>query len=112
MAATSAERILSAVRAIPPGQVAGYGEVAARAGLPGRARLAARVLSENDDPDLPWHRVLRANGRIAFPSGSWHFDQQCQRLRAEGVTVVGGRVRGISPVTSVDEQVWGPLKGR
>ena len=44
MAAKSpAERILAAVRAIPRGQVVGYGEVAHRAGLPGRARLAARA---------------------------------------------------------------------
>ncbi|HBK46169.1 MAG TPA: cysteine methyltransferase, partial [Xanthomonadaceae bacterium] len=46
-------RILKAIRAIPRGQVAGYGEVAARAGLPGRARLVARVLAGNDDPQLP-----------------------------------------------------------
>ena len=43
------DRILAAVRAIPRGQVAGYGEVARRAGLPGRARLVARVLAANDD---------------------------------------------------------------
>lgn len=103
-----AQRILSAVRAIPRGQVAGYGEIAARAGLPGRARLAARVLSENTDPSLPWHRVLRADGRIAFPSDSSHYDEQCQRLRCEGVTVVDGRVRGVSAVTSIDEQLWAP----
>lgn len=105
---SSALRILSAVRAIPRGQVAGYGQVAARAGLPGRARLAARVLSENTDPALPWHRVLRADGRIAFAPGTQAFDTQCQRLRAEGVVVVDGRVRGVRAVPSVDEQLWGP----
>jgi methylated-DNA-protein-cysteine methyltransferase related protein len=109
MAAKSpAERILAAVRAIPRGQVAGYGEVAHRAGLPGRARMAAKVLSENTDPGLPWHRVLRSDGRIALPEGSQAFREQCQRLRAEGVTVVNGRVRGLKAVRSVDEQVWGP----
>ena len=76
------DRILAAVRAIPRGQVAGYGEVARRAGLPGRARLAARVLSNNTDPKLPWHRVLRADGRIAFPAGSEGFREQGRRLRA------------------------------
>jgi len=105
---SSAQRILSVVRAIPRGQVAGYGEVAARAGLPGRARLAARVLSENTDPDLPWHRVLRADGRIAFAQGTEGFETQCQRLRADGVEVVGGRVRGVRACISVDEQLWGP----
>ena len=102
-----AERILAAVRAIPRGEIAGYGEVAHRAGLPGRARLAAKVLSENIDPKLPWHRVLRSDGRIALPEGSTGYREQCQRLRAEGVTVVNGRVRGQKATRSVDEQVWG-----
>ena len=105
---SSADRILAAVRAIPRGQVAGYGEVAHRAGLPGRARLAAKVLSENTDPKLPWHRVLRSDGRIALPEGSKAFREQCQRLRAEGVTVVNGRVRDLKAARTVDEQVWGP----
>ncbi len=103
-----ADRILAAVRAIPRGQVAGYGEVARRAGLPGRARLAARVLGENADPQLPWHRVLRSDGRIAFPEGSAGFREQCQRLRSEGVSVVRGRVQKLRAAPTVDEQVWGP----
>ena len=105
---SSAERILAAVRAIPRGQVAGYGEVARRAGLPGRARLAARVLGKNEDPQLPWHRVVRSDGRIAFPEGSSGFREQCQRLRSEGVAVVRGRVQKLRAAPTVDEQVWGP----
>ena len=105
-ARTDAERILAAVRAIPRGRVAGYGEVAALAGLPGRARLAARVLSTNEDPRLPWHRVLRADGRIAFPEGSPQWHEQVQRLRAEGVEVRGGRVAR-RPRT-LDAALWGP----
>ena len=88
-----AERILAAVRAIPRGQVAGYGEVAHRAGLPGRARLAARTLSENTDPKLPWHRVLGAGGTLSLPKGSAGFDEQIGRLQEEGVPVIKGRVR-------------------
>ncbi len=105
---SSAERILAAVRAIPRGQVAGYGEVARRAGLPGRARQAAKVLSENVDATLPWHRVLRSDGRIAFAEGSKGFREQCQRLRAEGVVVVGGRVRNLKAAPTLDERIWGP----
>ncbi|PPU75812.1 MGMT family protein [Xanthomonas cucurbitae] len=101
-------RLCQAIRAIPAGQVAGYGEVAARAGLPGRARLVARVLSGNDDPQLPWHRVLRSDGRIAFPPGSASHDEQCQRLRAEGVPVVQGRVRRATAAQRLDAAVWGP----
>lgn len=104
----SAAAILKAIRAVPRGQVAGYGEIARRAGLPGRARLVARVLRENEDPQLPWHRVLRSDGRIAFPEGSHHYREQSQRLRAEGVQVVKGRVLGQRAAATLDEQVWGP----
>jgi methylated-DNA-protein-cysteine methyltransferase-like protein len=103
-----ARRILAAVRAIPPGQVAGYGEVARRAGLPGRARLAARVLAGNEDPALPWHRVLRADGRIAFAEGSAGWREQCRRLRAEGVRVEGGRVKRARGAGDIDAEIWGP----
>ena len=105
--ASNEDRILAAVRAIPRGQVAGYGEVARRAGLPGRARLAARVLSQNDDPRLPWHRVLRSDGRIAFPSGSEGHREQSRRLKAEGVAVVDGRVRMPRRGDDLDAVLWG-----
>lgn len=100
------ERILAAIRAIPRGCVAGYGHVARRAGLPGRARLVARVLGRNDDPGLPWHRVLRSDGRIAFPPGSEGWRDQARRLRDEGVEVVDGRVR--MPADTLDAALWGP----
>lgn len=88
----------------------GYGQVAARAGLPGRARLTARVLGMNEDPQLPWHRVLRADGRIAMPEGSRGWREQSQRLRAEGVVVERGRVRmpALDPVQALDAEIWGP----
>jgi methylated-DNA-protein-cysteine methyltransferase-like protein len=105
---STAERILAAVRAIAPGQVAGYGEVARRAGFPGRARLAARILSTNEDPGLPWHRVLRSDGRIAFPEGSEGYLEQSRRLRAEGVTVANGRVRmPARKAFDMDAEIWG-----
>ncbi|KRG69229.1 cysteine methyltransferase [Pseudoxanthomonas dokdonensis] len=105
---TDEARILAAVRAIPAGQVSSYGDVARRAGLPGRARLAARVLSHNSDPLLPWHRVLRADGRIALPEGSRGYREQSQRLRAEGVQVTRGRVSMPSREQLLDAQIWGP----
>lgn len=105
---SAADKIFAAIRAIPRGEVAGYGEIARRAGLPGRARMVARLLSENSDRTLPWHRVLRSDGRIAFPEGSRGWREQTQRLRAEGVIVENGRVRGRRAAATVDEQVWGP----
>jgi methylated-DNA-protein-cysteine methyltransferase-like protein len=101
-------RILQVIRDIPRGQVLGYGEVAAKAGLPGRARLVARLLGGNDDPDLPWHRVLRSDGRIAMPEGSRGWREQSQRLRAEGVVVENGRVKRSKPARTMDEAIWGP----
>ena len=105
---SAADRIHAAIRAVPRGQVAGYGEIARRAGLPGRARLVAKLLAGNDDPDLPWHRILRSDGRIAFPPDHPHFDEQQQRLRAEGVDVREGRVRGQRAAATLDELLWAP----
>ena len=106
---TAIKRIHAAIRAVPAGSVAGYGVIAHRAGLPGRARLVARVLANNVDPTLPWHRVLRSDGRIAFPSDSDGYAKQIQRLRAEGVRVEAGRVRGMPrPADSLDALVWAP----
>lgn len=107
-AATAAQCILAAVRAIAPGEVAGYGQVAQRAGLPGRARLVARVLASADDAALPWHRVLRSDGRIAFSRGSDPWQEQVRRLRAEGVKVDDGRVRMSRKQVSLDAELWGP----
>lgn len=107
-ALSAAERILAAIRAIPRGETAAYGIVAQRAGLPGRARMVARLLSQNDDPTLPWHRVLRANGRSAFPPGSSQCEEQLQRLRREGVRVDDhGRVHPEKRAKSLDEEIWG-----
>lgn len=111
MAPLSAEAsILAAIRSIAPGRVAGYGEVALRAGLPGRARMVARLLASNADPALPWHRVVRSDGRIAFPRGSGHWHEQVRRLRAEGVTVEDGRVRRRpgDAAAGLDAALWGP----
>lgn len=81
------ERVRHVVATIPPGRVLAYGEVAARAGLPGRARLVGRVLAE-DGHDLPWHRVLRADGTPAPQLAA----EQLARLRAEGVLAERGRI--------------------
>ncbi|HEY2395956.1 MAG TPA: MGMT family protein [Rudaea sp.] len=81
------------IAAIPRGCVASYGEIAARAGLPGRARLVGRVLGDaGAEAKLPWHRVLRSDGRFAFAPGSRGFREQRARLIEEGVVVANGRV--------------------
>jgi alkylated DNA nucleotide flippase Atl1 len=80
------ERVRAAVRAIPPGETASYGEIADRCGLRS-ARLVGRILAE-DGHDLPWHRVLRADGSCARHIAR----EQSARLRAEGVLLVDGRL--------------------
>jgi methylated-DNA-protein-cysteine methyltransferase-like protein len=108
--ALRAARIIEAVAAIPRGRVASYGAIAARAGYPGRARLIGRVLGDAPNrPELPWHRVLRADGKIGIPAGTRGYREQCTRLKAEGVVVKDGRV----PMSAfgldhdLDRAIWG-----
>ena len=103
--------ILSAVATLPPGRVASYAQVAAQAGLPGRARMVGRVLREQDDANLPWHRVVRADGHLAFAQGSRNYVEQVRRLRAEGVVIRNGKVPRSAFVAmghhDLDAVLWG-----
>lgn len=81
------ERILAVLRALPPGAVTTYGEVAAEAGAPRGARLVGWVLRSSDE-DLPWWRVVTASGRLVPGLETEH----ARRLRAEGVEVRDGHV--------------------
>jgi len=104
------ERIWNAIAAIPRGRVASYGAIAARAGLPGRARLVGRALGlVPDGMELPWHRVLRSSGQIAFPPGSRGFREQRKRLKAEGVDVRNGKVplASFGLDANLDRALWG-----
>ncbi len=79
-------RILSTVDSIPRGQVATYGGVAREAGMPRRARLVGRILSELPaGTGLPWHRVLDAQGRISRRGEGASEREQRRRLAREGV---------------------------
>lgn len=113
--ATAAEtmiaRIRAAVAAIPPGETCSYGIVALRAGAPGRARLVGRVLREAPaELQLPWHRVVRADGRLAFETGSEAWHRQTRLLADEGVQVRHGRVelRFRAQADTLDELLWRP----
>jgi methylated-DNA-protein-cysteine methyltransferase-like protein len=110
---TAPERVAAirrAVRAIKRGRFASYGEVARRAGLPGRARLVGQVLRKSgDEARLPWHRVTGAGGRIAFPAGSKNAREQLSRLAREGVAARGNRVvvkRTAANARSLDALLW------
>jgi len=81
-------RIERAIRAIPHGRVSTYGAIARAAGLPGAARLVARVLHVSYG--LPWQRVLGAGGEIKLRGDS--AIEQRLRLEAEGVRFRGRKV--------------------
>jgi methylated-DNA-protein-cysteine methyltransferase related protein len=103
--------ILRVIAAIPAGRVASYGEIAARAGLGRRARLVGRLLRDADPAlKLPWHRVLRSDGRFAFAPGSRGFREQRQRLLIEGVVVLKGRVdlSRFGWQRNLDAELWAP----
>jgi alkylated DNA nucleotide flippase Atl1 len=76
-----AKRVLDRVRRVPPGFVTTYGDLS-----PEAPRFSGYVLSICDDPDVPWQRIVRADGSLAKG------DRQRRLLRAEGVPFRGGRV--------------------
>ena len=85
--------VYEVVSRIPRGKVATYGQIAALAGYPGRARQVGYALAGMPEEwDLPWHRVINAQGRISPRKHSkWH-EFQYQLLVQEGVVFENGRV--------------------
>lgn len=97
------QAIWHVVCAIPRGHAATYGTVARAAGLPGRARQAGFALRvAPKELNLPWHRVVGAGGRIAFPQSTRQHKEQARRLRAEGVPVKNGRADAAA-LTDLDD---------
>ena len=93
-AANHYERIWKTVELVPPGKVASYGQIADLAGLPGRARLVGKALGMVPPPrQVPWFRIVRSNGQIAFPPGSDSAEQQKGLLQEEGVVVLNNRIK-------------------
>lgn len=80
------ERARALITSVPVGRVTTYGDVASAAGL-SSARIVGWIL-RIDGSDLPWHRVIPASGRPA----SHLRTEQLERLRAEGVLAVDGKV--------------------
>ncbi len=92
-----AARVIARIRDTPPGFVRAYGDVS-----PGAPRFAGTVLSACDDPSVPWHRIVRADGSLAKGA------RQRRLLEAEGVPFRGRRVEMEVvrvPVEALDELV-------
>lgn len=88
-----AKRIYEAVKQIPEGFVATYGQIAEMAGDKKMARAVGNALHKNPDPShIPCHRVVNSKGEC---SGSFAFggaDAQARLLQKEGVEVMNGKV--------------------
>ncbi len=96
------KKIISAIRAIPKGTVASYGQIATVAGIPRGHRLVAKVLGYNTGiSDLPWYRVIRADGKCGMPKNSRGYIKQFQLLKSEGVIARHGKV-------DMDHYQWQP----
>jgi O-6-methylguanine DNA methyltransferase len=89
-------RVLAIVKRIPPGRVATYGDVAAIAGRPRAHRAVGNVMRECRDKSVPCQRVVAAGGAIGGYGGNLELKKAL--LRAEGLTVVGRRVRKFDEV--------------
>jgi methylated-DNA-protein-cysteine methyltransferase-like protein len=76
-----AEEVLRRARSVPEGRVTTYGDL-----CPGAPRFAGTVLSECDERDVPWQRIVRADGSLAKG------ERQRRLLDAEGVPFRGERV--------------------
>ncbi|MFM2311939.1 MAG: hypothetical protein RLZZ04_1215 [Cyanobacteriota bacterium] len=81
------DRIYSTVRQIPWGKVATYGQIADIAGLYGKARLVGYALFRVQiEDDIPWHRVINAQGEISYSLQRQGGDYlQKALLEAEGI---------------------------
>lgn len=89
------ERVREIIASVPAGKVATYGDIAAVAGL-STPRMVGWLLRE-DGFDLPWHRILRADGTPAPHVKT----EQFERLRSEGVLIDGEKV-------DLPEYRWSP----
>ena len=84
-------RVLTVVRRIPPGRVATYGDVAAAAGQPKAFRAVGNIMRGCNAPGVPCHRVIAAGGKLGGYGGNLELKRQL--LRAEGLRVVGDKIR-------------------
>ena len=87
------KRIYEAVKKIPRGKVATYGQVAELAGDKKMARAVGNALHRNPDPEhIPCYRVVNAKGELAGAFAFGGANVQEQLLAADGIMVVDGRV--------------------
>lgn len=87
------KRIYEAVKKIPKGHVATYGQIAEMAGNPRMSRAVGNALHKNPDPlHIPCFRVVNSKGELAGAFAFGGGKAQEELLRADGVEVVDGKV--------------------
>ena len=87
------KRIYEAVRKIPRGKVATYGQVAELAGDKKMARAVGNALHKNPDPDtIPCYRVVNAKGELAGKFAFGGADVQAKLVEADGIEVIDDKV--------------------
>ena len=87
--------IYQVVALIPRGKVATYGQIATLAGFPRHARLVGYALNRQLAPDseLPWHRVINAQGRLSLHKLDMNAENlQRFKLEQEGIQFVNDRI--------------------
>lgn len=88
------EAIYVALAQVPIGKVITYGNLAKLAGMPNGARLAGRLMCElPEGTNLPWHRVINAQGKLSMPVDSAGYCEQLRRLNTDGIDVNNGKIK-------------------
>lgn len=96
------EDVIKIIRSIPAGKVMTYGQIAGLAGSPRAARQVVRILhSMSRKHELPWHRVINAQGQIALRDEE-SFEEQRLNLEMEGVNV------GLQGKIDLERFKWNP----
>lgn len=87
-------RVLGAVRELPPGTTASYGDVARMIGKPGAARAVGGAVGRNPiGLAIPCHRVIAGDGSMGGYGGGWWggreagLDLKRELLAREGVSL-------------------------
>lgn len=78
-------RVYAVVARVPAGHVTTYGDVATVLGSPRVARKVGHALAALDDPGVPWHRVINAQGAISHRGDLVRAESQRRLLESEGV---------------------------
>ena len=89
-------RVVAAVRRIPVGRVATYGDIARLAGSPRAWRAVGNIMRECTDPSVPCHRIVSAGGKLGGYGGNEPLKRSL--LRAEGLIMAGNRIRNFRAV--------------